>query len=67
MVNVDKEKCKDGGTGCDCGGKNLLNPEDKRMLCPIGTDEDEVEGEVRRITGKEIDVLVCFQGVRNNA
>ena len=66
MVNADKEECEDGGTGGDCSGENLLNPEDKRVLRPVGADEDEVEGEVRRIAGKEIDVLVGFQGVRNN-
>jgi len=66
MVNADKEECEDGGTGGDCGGENLLNPENKRMLRPVGTDEDEVEGEERRIAGNELDMLVGFQGVRNN-
>ena len=63
MVNADKEECQDGGACGDCGGKDLLDTEDKRMLRQIGADENEVEGEVWCITGKEIDVLVGFQGV----
>ena len=66
MVNANKKEGNDGGTCGDYGGENLLDPEDKRVLRPVGTDEDEVEGEVWCIAGEEIDVLIGFQGVRNN-
>ena len=55
MVNANKKEGNDGGTCGDYGGENLLDPEDKRVLRPVGTDEDEVEGEVWCIEPQSIE------------